>query len=237
MPLSLNEIRARAFQFAKEFASDKNEDAEAKTFWDRFFEVFGLNRRRLATFEEPVKKASGSGGFIDLLWKGTLLVEHKSAGKDLDRAKGQAFDYFSGLKDRDLPRYVIVSDFARIRLYDLEDGGNPVEFPLADLPKNIDLFGFISGYKAKSFGAEDPVNIKAAETLGALHDLLEASGYVGHDLEVFLVRILFCLFADDSGIFDRGAFRQLLELRTAEDGSDLGHVAGQALPGAEYAGG
>ena len=227
MPLSLTEIRARAFQFAKEFASDKNEDAEAKTFWDRFFEVFGLNRRRLATFEEPVKEGSGSGGLIDLLWKGTLLVEHKSAGKDLDRAKGQAFDYFSGLKDRDLPRYVIVSDFARIRLYDLEDGGNPVEFPLADLPKNIDLFGFISGYKAKSFGAEDPVNIKAAETLGALHDLLEASGYVGHDLEVFLVRILFCLFADDSGIFDRGAFRQLLELRTQEDGSDLGMWLGK----------
>ena len=223
MPLSLNEIRSRAFEFAKEYGGDASEDAEAKSFWDDFFVVFGMRRRRLATFEEPVTKATGNGGFIDLLWKGTLLVEHKSRGKDLDRAKGQAFDYFSGLKDRDLPRYVIVSDFARIRLYDLEDGeGVHVEFKLDDLPKHIDQFGFISGYKAKSFAAEDPVSIKAAGKLGRLHDLLDASGYKGHALEVFLVRILFCLFADQSGIFERGAFRQLIEIRTSEDGSDLG---------------
>jgi len=119
VPLSLNEIRARAFTFAKEWADEASEDAEAKSFWDGFFNVFGVHRRRVATFEEPVRKASGNGGYIDLLWRGVLLVEHKSRGKDLERAKGQAFDYFSGLKDRDLPRYVIVSDFARIRLYDL----------------------------------------------------------------------------------------------------------------------
>lgn len=51
-----------------------------------------------------------------------LLVEHKFRGKDLDRAYDQALDYFPGLKERDLPKYVIVSDFARIRLYDLEAG-------------------------------------------------------------------------------------------------------------------
>ena len=223
MPLSLNEIRSRAYEFAKEWADETSEDAEAKSFWDGFFNVFGMRRRRLATFEVPVKKATGNGGFIDLLWKGTLLVEHKSRGKDLDRAKGQAFDYFAGLKERDLPRFVVVSDFARIRLYDLEaPATGPSEFPLEDLPQHIDLFGFISGYQAKTFAAEDPVSVAAAAKLGGLHDLLEASGYSGHALEVLLVRILFCLFADDSGIFDRGAFRQLLELRTAEDGSDLG---------------
>lgn len=242
--LSLNEIRTRAFAFASEWAEEASEDAEAKSFWDAFFEVFGVNRRRVATFETPVKKATGEGGFIDLLWRGTLLVEHKSRGKDLDRARGQAFDYFSGLKDHDLPRYVIVSDFARIRLYDLEppaerhdklplfahrrgmelegDGKTYVEFPLADLPQHIGLFGFLSGYAIRTFGIEDPANIKAAEKLGDLHDLLDASGYRGHELEVFLVRILFCLFADDTGIFERGTFRQFVEQRTAADGSDLG---------------
>ncbi|WP_428538050.1 DNA methyltransferase [Rhodopila sp.] len=244
MPLSLNEIRARAFAFAKEWADEASEDAEAKSFWDGFFTVFGVHRRRVATFEEPVKKASGNGGYIDLLWRGVLLVEHKSLGKDLDRARGQAFDYFSGLKDRDLPRYVIVSDFARIRLYDLEPdtvtharllllaqgrGSDPeadskrfIEFPLSELPQRIGVFGFMSGYEPQSFGNEDPVNVTAAEKLGALHDLLNASGYSGHELEVFLVRVLFCLFADDTGIFERGAFRQFVEQRTAEDGSDLG---------------
>jgi len=61
-------------------------------------------RRRVAAFEAPVKKADGAGGFVDLLWKGVLLVEHKSRGKNLDRAFRQALDYFPGLKERDLPR-------------------------------------------------------------------------------------------------------------------------------------
>jgi hypothetical protein len=107
---------------------ETSEDAEAKSFWDAFFMVFNVPRRRVATFEQPVKKSDGHGGYIDLLWKGILLVEHKSRGKDLDRAFKQAKDYFPGLKDRDLPRYILVSDFARFRLYDLEEGEQH-EFP------------------------------------------------------------------------------------------------------------
>jgi hypothetical protein len=225
MPLSWNEIRDRAIAFSKEWERDESEDAEAKSFWDAFFNVFGVPRRRIATFETPVSKSDGKGGFIDLLWKGELLVEHKSRGKDLDRAFEQAKEYFPGLKDRDLPRRVLVSDFARLRLYDLEDDSIQ-EFPLSELHKNVRLFGFIAGYQTRSFDAEDPVNIRAAEQLGVLHDRLEESGYVGHSLEVFLVRILFCLFADDTSIFDRGTFRDYIEQRTSLDGSDLGlHLA------------
>jgi hypothetical protein len=225
MPLSWNEIRDRALTFSKEWAQETSEDAEAKSFWDAFFYVFGITRRRIASFETPVKKSDGKGGYIDLLWKGVLLVEHKSKGKDLDRAFHQATDYFPGLKERDLPRYVVVSDFARLRLYDLDE--NEVhEFALAEFYKHIRLFAFIAGYQTRSFGAEDPVNVKAAEQLGRLHDLLEKAGYTGHPLEVFLVRILFCLFADDTSIFELGAFRDYIERRTSEDGSDLGlHLA------------
>lgn len=221
MPLSWNEIKDRAIAFSQEYKNDSSEDAEAKTFWDAFFHVFGITRRRVATFEEPIKKSDGKGGFIDLLWKGNLLVEHKSRGKDLKRAFTQAKDYFSGLKERDLPRYVLVSDFARFRLYDL-DKDEQHEFELKDLHKNVRLFGFIAGYESKSFTAQDPVNIKAAEKLGRLHDQLKASGYEGHPLEVLLVRLLFCLFAEDNSIFERQQFRELIEQRTAEDGSDLG---------------
>src|ERR1039457_1073296 len=137
MPLSWNEIRDRALAFSREWDDESSEDAEAKSFWDSFFNVFGISRRRVASFEAPVKKSDGHGGFIDLLWKGVLLVEHKSRGKDLDRAADQAFDYFPGLKERDLPRYVVVSDFARIRLYDIESDEDPIEFPLKELHKNI----------------------------------------------------------------------------------------------------
>lgn len=117
MPLSWNDIRSNAIAFAHEWKDASSEDADAKSFWDEFFTVFGVKRRRVATFERKVKKIDGKDGFIDLLWKGVVLVEHKSLGKDLDRAHAQARDYFPGLKDEELPRYIIVSDFARFRLY------------------------------------------------------------------------------------------------------------------------
>jgi hypothetical protein len=225
MPISWNEIRTRSLAFSKEWAGESSEDAEAKSFWDGFFNVFGITRRRVASFETPVKKSDGHGGYIDLLWKGVLLVEHKSRGKDLTRAFRQALDYFPGLKERDLPRYVLVSDFARFRLYDL-DTDSEHQFPLADLHKNIRHFGFVAGYQTRSFGQQDPVNVKAAEKLGRLHDLLKESGYSGHNLEVFLVRLLFCLFAEDTSIFYPRQFGDYLTIRTAEDGSDLGmHLA------------
>lgn len=221
MPLSWNEIRDRAVAFVREWEGESSEDAEAKSFWDAFFQVFGVNRRRLASFEHNVKKASGAQGFIDLFWPGMLIAEHKSRGKNLDSAYSQATDYFPGLKDAELPRYIIVSDFARIRLRNL-DSGDETEFPLTDLPKNLALFGFIAGYESRAYKEQDPVNIRAAEKLADLHDALLRIGFEGHALEVTLVRVLFCLFADDTGIFmPRGSFEDFIRARTSEDGSDL----------------
>ena len=228
MPLSLNEIKDRALAFSREWEGARAERAEAQTFWNEFFAVFGISRRRVATFEEPVRslplfdKQPAKGGRIDLFWRGTLIAEHKSLGGDLDSAYHQALDYFKGLPDRDLPRYVIVSDFARIRLYDL-DADTQAEFALKDLYKRIKLFGFIAGYSTQRIEAQDPVNIKAAERMGKLHDRLRASGYEGHDLEVLLVRLLFCLFAEDTTLFEpRGSFRDFIENSTQEDGRELG---------------
>lgn len=199
MPLSWNEIKDRALKFSREWAEETSEDAEAKSFLDAFFNVFGVPRKRVATFEKRVKKIDGKDGYIDLLWKGILLIEHKSRGKDLDRAFQQAKEYFPGLKDRDAPRYILVSDFARFRLHDLE-AGTQHEFTLKDFYKNVRLFGFIAGYQTTSYKEQDPVNIKAAERMGRLHDKLKAIGYEGHALEVYLVRLLFCLFAEDTSI-------------------------------------
>jgi hypothetical protein len=227
MPLSWNEIKDRALRFSREWADESSEDAEAQTFLNGFFEVFGVTRRRLATFEKKVKKIDGRDGYIDLLWKGKLLVEQKSRGKDLDRAHAQARDYFHGLTDAELPRYLLVSDFARFRLYDLEGNAPPMEFALKDLHKHVRAFGFIAGYQARTFKDEDPVNIEAAERMGKLHDALKTAGYAGHDLEVLLVRLLFCLFAEDTGIFETAAFHDLIAQRTAPDGADLGLWLGQ----------
>jgi hypothetical protein len=222
MPLSWNEIKTRALAFSKEWQHESSEDAEAKSFWDSFFYVFGISRKRVASFEEPVKKLGDKHGYIDLFWKGVLIVEHKSRGKSLDKAYSQALDYFPGVTERDLPKYVIVSDFARFRLYNLEEKEQH-EFDLKDLHKNVRLFGFIAGYQTHKIQEQDPVNIKAAEQMGKLHDQMKDAGYFGHPLELYLVRLLFCLFAEDTGIFERQQFRDYIEERTCEDGSDLGH--------------
>ncbi len=222
MPLSWNEIKTRALAFSKEWQDETSEDAEAKTFWDGFFNIFGITRKRLASFEEPVRKLGEKYGYIDLFWKGVLIVEHKSRGKSLDKAYAQALDYFPGITERDLPKYVIVSDFARFRLYDLEENEQH-EFDLKDLHKNVRLFGFIAGYQTHKIQEQDPVNIKAAEQMGKLHDKMKESGYTGHPLELYMVRLLFCLFAEDTGIFEKQQFKEYIEQRTSEDGSDLGH--------------
>jgi len=230
MPLSPNEIKERAVAFAHEWAGEDSERAEAQSFWNGFFNVFGVDRKRVGVFEKQVKMARAGEklrhGRIDLFWKGTLLVEHKSGGADLDRAFAQAADYFDGLAERDLPRHILVSDFARFRLYDLENG-KETEFRLKDLYKHVRLFGFIAGYAPVKIEEQDPVNLKAALAMGRLHDALKASGYAGHALEVLLVRLLFCLFAEDTTLFEpKGAFREYIEGATREDGSDLGmHLA------------
>ncbi len=225
MPLSWNEIKTRAQTFSQEWANEAREEAEAKSFWDDFFQVFGISRRRVATFEKLVKKLDNKPGFIDLLWKGVILVEHKSRGKNLDKAVQQAKDYLTGLTEAELPKYILVSDFQYFRLYDLENDSH-TEFELPELVQHIHLFGFMAGYEKRIYKDEDPVNIQAAELMGQLHDRLEEVGYSGHDLEVYLVRLLFCLFADDTNLFDKGIFWQYLELQTKPDGSDLAmHLA------------
>lgn len=120
MPLSWNEIKKRSIEFSNEWKDESRENAEAKSFWDSFFNIFGIKRRRIASFEEPV-------------------------------------------------------------------------------------------------------NICAAELMGKLHDALKDNGFVRHPLEVFLVRIMFCLFAEDTGIFDKGIFTHFIEDISREDGIDLGN--------------
>lgn len=222
MPISWNEIRSRALAFSKEWEGAIDENSDAKSFWDGLFMVFNVPRRRVATFESRVKKGDGSQGFIDLLWKKVVLVEHKSKGKDLMRAHAQAKDYFPGLKDNELPRYIVVCDFERFRVFDLETD-KTVEFTLKQLPDKVQALGFIAGYESRVFKEQDPVNKKAALKIALLHDELEASGYQGHELEVLLVRLLFCFFADDSGIFlPIDIFEEYIRIKTDDDGSDLG---------------
>ena len=220
MPLSWNEIRARAHRFAENWSKAKRERADAQSFWNDFFGVFGAPRERVAVFEYPVKKIKGGVGFIDLFWPGVLLVEHKSGGL-FDTAAGQIEDYLLALPQEETPRYTLACDFRTFELKDLKESES-WRFALADLADNVERFDFVAGYERRVFRAENPADRKAAELMGGVCDALREAGYRG-ELERFLTQLLFCFFADDSGIFpEKGMLDDFLRNRTREDGTDFG---------------
>lgn len=216
MRLSWNEISVRAKSFSDEWADAAYEKGETQTFYNEFFRIFGLTHKSVGSYEKAVKKISGGQGFIDLFWPGMLLVEQKSAGKDLGKAEFQAMDNIHALKDIEKPRYVLVSDFQTFKLIDLAERED-LCFNLSDLHTHVQKFGFMIGVKRREFKDQDPVNIKAAELVGKLHDALDESSFKSRDLEVFLVQIVFCLFADDTAVFQlKDMFLHSLEDRTKE---------------------
>ena len=221
--ISWNEIQDRAVDFASKWQGETYEKGESQSFWSDFLDIFGIDRKRHgAFFEYAIKKGNGQQGFIDMFWPGKLLTEQKSGGKDLGKANIQAYEYLETMPDHDLPEAIVLSDFANF-VFIVNDGKNEkVEFMLADLPKHVKLFGFLLGQSSKRLAEEDPVNRKAAESMAHLHNQLRDDNYAGHDLEVLLVRLVFCMFADDSGIFEHGQLHNYIANRTSEDGTDLG---------------
>lgn len=222
--LSWNEIRNRALSFSREWAGETRETGEYQTFWDDFFNIFGIRRRSVALYQKKVELLGGGRGFIDLFWPGTFLAEHKSGGQDLDAAFAQATDYFEGLAEEQRPRFVAVTDYKHMRLYDLEGEGGiaQTEFDLNDLSKHIRQFAFVAGYEVRQYHDENPVNARAVKAIAKLYEALTASLYPKEAIDKLLTRIVFCCFADDTGIFNKDAFRTYLEYMTKEDGSDVG---------------
>lgn len=220
--LNINTIRSRAAAFAKEFAGISYESGFDQKFVNRLCWVFGISDYRLVDFQTRVKKLGDKDGRIDAFLPGKLLVEMKSGNKDLDKAYVQATEYLPGLKDEELPRYILVSDFANLHLYDLQTKAPRLEIKLADFPQNVEPFLFLADYEAIAVQEEQTANEQAANKMAGLHDAIKATGYDGQDLETYLVRLLFCLFADDTGLFDEnGRFLNLLINHSKVDGSDL----------------
>ncbi len=223
MALSWNEIKTRAASFViewKEKAQTAREEADAQTFENEFFNIFGVTRSQVAIFEHKVKM-SEANGYVDLFWKDHIMIEMKTPGKDMDKAYIQAKNYANAIKPSDLPKGILICDFNRFHYYNLEEEAKLYQFQLDELVENIELFSDLAGYKEIEYKKQDEVNIEAAEKMGKLHDRLKEIGYDGHQLEVYLVRLLFCLFADDTGIFEHDHFVKYIIQRTNTDGSDL----------------
>ncbi|MDR3301293.1 MAG: hypothetical protein LBT01_02005 [Spirochaetaceae bacterium] len=241
MSLSWNEIRTRACALVLEWkdkAPTAREEADAQIFEAGFLNIFGDEGRKKAVFEYKValgetkitlfgeEAGSDQKGYIDLLWKGKILIEMKSPGKDLAKAYSQAKIYADALTSKDFPKGILICDFINFHYYDFTHDLSIVpdeyQFSLSELPDYIHLFGYLAGYSNVEYKQLDPVNIEAAEKMGKLHDRLKEIGYSGHPLELYLVRLVFCLFADDTGIFEpANLFNKYINERTAQDGSDL----------------
>jgi hypothetical protein len=222
MRLDWGDVRARAAKFSEDWKFATRESADKHSFWNAFFDCFGIDRRQVATYERRVENLPrDKQGFIDLLMPGKLIVEHKSAGLDLRRGETQAFDYNDALPLGEKARYVLTCDFQNWNLLDLEENRR-LRFKLPELKKHITAFAFIPGVEVRRFKNQKPANPKATELLTAIHRQLEEDGYSGHELQLLLVRLLFCLFADDTGIWEKDILFTDLQEQTKPDGCDLG---------------
>jgi type I restriction-modification system DNA methylase subunit len=224
--LSSTEVKKRLQQFSKRFRYAENEQREATMFWAEFYSCFGISAADATVYEKQVRKLDGNVGRIDSFIPGLLIVEHKSRGRDLEAAYEQAEDYFIALKPEERPKYIITSDFARIVIYDLE-AKQRNETSIEELPKHASWFKFLLEGKQEAIVEEREIDRNAAYTISKLHEALLRINFKGRDLEVFLTRLLFCLFADDTGIFnENGQFRRFVE-SAKPDGSDIGQKIGE----------
>lgn len=227
-------MQNRARKFVADWNGESRERAEAQSWWNAFFEIFGVERRRLAIFERRARRAStGGDGNIDVFMPGVMIAEHKSLGKDAGKGTSQAFDYLEGgdIAAHEMPRYVVSADFDAIVLTDLESDDPPLEFRLRDLPKYVQRFAFLAGYQApkRLSGDAEAVSIKAAREMGKLHEALlgdiepDDNSEAAEDAAIFMTRLLFLLYGDDVvGLWEEGLFESYVKNRTSEDGSDVG---------------
>ncbi|WP_315299450.1 DNA methyltransferase [uncultured Actinomyces sp.] len=232
--LSLNAIRKNCAKFAHEWSDcvgDEKQDGHE--FMRELMQCFGITKRKAISYERRSNRAStGRQGYIDALIPGKALIEMKSAGKNLDEAEEQALDYIHDLADVETPRLLIISDFRRIRIVDLDsekasDGSGDAgrtEFRLTQLPDHVDDLKFLAGYGMVQVGSreQEEASIRAARVMADLYEALDGSGYRDHEASIFLIRTLFCLYGDDAGLWERDLFTEFLVTRTREDGSDLG---------------
>lgn len=223
-------IKEKAYRFVERWKDETDERAWAQSFWSELLSVFGVDAPLKVSFEKKVRNLGGNMDRIDMYWEGVLLVEHKSRGADLTKAESQAFGYIQSLAQDParpkLPRRVILSDYARFVLFDTGDtekGIQPTqhEFTIDSLAEHVELFGFLIGEDGTQPISQQELNLKAVELLGTLHDSLEESGYQKDHLDQYMVRLLFCLFADDTGIFPDHQMERIL-LKTDPNGVDTG---------------
>ena len=204
----------RARVFVERWADETRERAESQTFWNEFFNIFGIDRYEYARFAARAARFAGPGE-MDVHWPHVIAIEHKSRGKDLNEALDQLREYLADPEVDPVP-IGVVCDFEKFFVEDFNTG-DLIEFGLADLPNHLTTtFGSLLDGRQTRLRVEEEITGKAAASMANLHEAL-AENYPEHDLMVLLVRLLFIMFADDSGIWESALFTTEIENRTADD--------------------
>ncbi len=155
----------------------------------------------------------------DVLWKKKVYFSHE---RHLDlHALIDAIQQDTTIT-RHAPRFLIVTNMQHLVAVDTKTQ-DTLDIALADLPKNVDFFLPWAGMEKQQFQSENPADVKAAERMGRLYDLIQKDNpaFDRHALNLFLSRLLFCFFAEDTGIFGDNQFTNAVGSHTMADGSDL----------------
>jgi type II restriction/modification system DNA methylase subunit YeeA len=223
-------MRENADNFATYWNKETSERAESQSFINKFFEIFELDRKDYAQFEKPVRRNNGQGtGFIDLYWSGKLIIEAKSAIKDSEKdwanTLEQAEKYVRELGESQRPRYILLINFKKFRKYTVENHKDSSkikthfnkEIELKNLANELDEFSFFPEFANQLEEAEEKINQEAARLIANVYETIERKGYDQNDIAVFLARLMFCMFAEDTGIFDLKQFENFLRYNTTSE--------------------
>ena len=222
------EQKVAAREFAAKWAERGYEKGESQKFWLQLLsEVYGVEHAAdFIEFEDQVMLDSTS--FIDGYIPTTkVLIEQKSLDKDLRKpikqSDGtlltpfqQAKRYVIGLPLSRHPRWVVVSNFQEFLIYDMErPNSEPEQVLLADLEKDYYRLSFLVDTGSEHISREMEVSLQAGEIIGAIYDaMLEQYGdrdpETLQQLNILCVRLVFCLYAEDAGIFSRDQFHDYL---------------------------
>ena len=231
------EQRAAAREFVANWTGRGDEKQETQTFWMELLQtVYGVeNPARYIAFEVPVKLSHTS--FIDAYIEETrVLIEQK--GADIDLRKGQkqsdgvmltpfqqARRYAGHLPHSQYPRWIVVCNFQTFHIHDMERPNDPPEIlKLADLEREYWRLNFLTNVKDKNIQQEEELSKQAGDIVKALYNALlkqykdPESPETLKSLNALCVRLVFCLYAEDAGIFDRKRmFHDYLQAHQAED--------------------
>jgi hypothetical protein len=225
--MASDQLMKRAYKFVKYWqprveAGHIGEKGNAIPFMSDFYDVFGISKSLYGQSFEKIVKIDGRTKYADSLLPHVVVIEMESQGVQLLNNPGvgydQAFQYAYNA-GADSPKFIIACDFENFYISE-PDKQLTWETDLQHFVDNLDMFGFLLGYEQREQQAQAIVNAKAAESISEIYRHVVEVGVPARAASLLMTRIVFCFFADDTGIFDKDSFKNYLVTQTAEDGSD-----------------